>query len=285
MSREVATLATHLAERSDPRTWAYKQAWMAEVRALANRYGYGLGGKNVLEIGAGVHNPLGSAVLSLASGALNADAIEPLAPSLGHLQNALQTLLIAMTCDSRVASFPRESITALVAAVCDQTDNGSSWAVPTPVLAREWQQLPQERKFHVFHSNAVLEHVSDLPALLAAASERAAPAALHVHKVDFTDPLYYRVANPTPADAFRYLTRDYVSDSPMVNGIRFDELIEIFKSSGHELIAVPERWHLPFPENLRPTLRGEYSACSDECLSTVGAVLVFSGKPKPAEPE
>lgn len=89
------SISRHLVGFSDSRAYAYKKNWLKFVKTTAFKRGIPFDGVRILEIGAGVHNPLGSAILSLADGATFALAIEPGGFLEEHLEEAALLTLIA----------------------------------------------------------------------------------------------------------------------------------------------------------------------------------------------
>ena len=69
---------------NDSRSFKYKLGSMHTVAAGLTSQGASLSGKNVLELGAGIHNPLGSGLISLAFGASVATAFQWFAIRIEH---------------------------------------------------------------------------------------------------------------------------------------------------------------------------------------------------------
>ena len=90
-----ATLLQHLTLQGDSRCFRYKYDWFSQIISILTKYGLDLKEKCVLEVGAGVHTPLGTSIISAMYGAAWSHSMEPgkLAPS--WVTDGLSTLYLA----------------------------------------------------------------------------------------------------------------------------------------------------------------------------------------------
>lgn len=278
----------HCQSLTDSRSWAYKRAWMDEVSAICARYDRGLAGERILEVGAGVHNPLGSALIALSWGASAAEAVEPSDLEIGHDRSALMCALLESSVASPELVGTRPAIQALLARFGFK-DGGPSLETEIPIVHRSIAEIVDAaRKYDIVHSNATLEHVQQFDTFLASLWEVSAPGAVHIHKVDFIDHDYYTMVDPQPEDAFKFLLDGGAPANATCNRLRIDDMLASFEAAGFGLVAIHKRWSIPFPSELRPRLQLEWTECSDESLSTIDAVLVHrrrSSHPAPAPKE
>lgn len=268
------SILEHCTSQADSRAWLYKRLWMTEVSAIAARYFTGIAGKKVLEVGAGVHNPLASALIALSWGAWSAEALEPSELVQGHDRNALICAVLELAISGPELVRSRNAIMALLSRFGFDGE-GTSQETSIPTVSKDIAEIEDRRlTFDIVHSNATLEHVQGFEEFLEKLSLVSSPGALHVHKVDFIDHDYYLLESPGSVDPFNFLLRGHESENDTCNRIRIDDMLKMFALAGFELQAVHERWTLPFPADLRPKLIPQLQDSSDESLSTIGAVLV-----------
>lgn len=269
----------HLAAGDNSFAWRFKRDWLDTVTRFAEEIGHNCYGAKFLEVGAGIHNPLGCALLSLADGAALAAAVEPGDILPEHLDHAIFLGLLAEHCSiirSRGLQISIDSLMSRATQARLPPENG--WVVRASSLELfrgKIEDYPGTHVFDIVHSNAVIEHVFDLPRACARLYDLTAEGGIHLHKVDFIDHRYYTIRDPQAADAFRFLLVGEEGKVPDCNGLRLSEVIETFVHSGFEFVAARESWQLDFPAQLLPRLQHRYQNLSCTDLRTTCATLLF----------
>ena len=268
------TAAAHLQSTSSSYAWRYKRDWLAEVQGYAQSHGTALADANVLELGAGIHNPLGSALVALANGARRAVAIEPSPPVPDFVSHAVMLGLVSSFMVGKANSRFTSAMNALIE--MESTGDDRQVALPELELHRGGiSDFSSMEQFEITHSNAVIEHVLDLQAACRWLYGLTRPNGVQIHKVDFIDHRYYEKASPEPADAFRFLMVGEEGKVPDCNGQRLCEVIDSFKDAGFEYLGAPQSWKLPVPASVLGNLQRRYSTLSDADLATTCAILIF----------
>lgn len=288
---EQSHLERHLQEHGDSRSWAYKNSWLKELTkqlAAVLKIEEYLADRAVLEIGAGVHNPLGSAICAIAQGATAAIAIEPGELAARHLSEALATSLFAAAGTNNLSEPRRTTALQHLKDVRDSLTVQVSTSIEAKGLDRTpIQNFGDTHLFNVtlesakpmiavdlFHSNAVLEHLVDLKQALVSARNWGQAGSIHVHKIDMIDHDYYSKTNPESSDAFAFLLNGSAPQNNDCNKLRLPQIERIFIDAGFDILAIPQRWHLEFPHHLRSKLSDEFAEFSDAEIGTVGAILI-----------
>jgi hypothetical protein len=257
------------------KTLAY--AWNNAVRvqlALASQKRT-VAGSRVLEIGAGVHSPLGSSLVLLALGAAACasndfspveDPVDAAETTLrvfveicGALPEGAARLAGVLDTDLLASGRLQEAIrgTALTYDVCPVADLGA------------------ERPFDVIHSNAVVEHFLDMDAAVATLARLTAPGGVHVHKVDFVDHEFYNCASPTATTPFEFLFVQNAGPVGTTNRLRLSQVVAAFERHGLHLLTTSELSRSAFPVGERGRLAPQFRDLSSDDLDTICAVLVF----------
>lgn len=131
--------------------------------------------------------------------------------------------------------------------------------------------------FDVVLSNAVFEHVEDVPAALANLARVTAPGGVHVHQVDFRDhrdfgrPLEFLTLDG-PAFAAEFRERR----GECGNRWRHGALADAFRVAGFDVLDVRANMHAEpdYLDDLRPRLHPDYRELTPEALSVISACLV-----------
>jgi hypothetical protein len=276
---EPLSLPMHLSATNNSFAWEFKREWLATVIRFAAEMGRDLKGANLLEVGAGVHNPLGCALAALGKGASFAVAVEPGDILPEHLDHAILLGLIAYAkADTQWPSL-QSSLDHLMDLVNQERRSPSGgWVLQQPafqLFRGIVQDYQSEHQFDIIHSNAVMEHVLDLNSACAKFYDLTAMGGVHVHKVDFIDHRYYEKAEPSTEDAFRFLLVGQERAVPECSGARMSEVITAFTKAGFEFVDAPEHWQLPFPEHFLDRLQRRYRDMSRVDLQTTCATLLF----------
>lgn len=276
---EPLSLSMHLSARDNSFAWRFKRDWCNTVSRFAAEMGLDCYGAKVLEIGAGVHNPLGCSLISLAKGAAVAAAVEPGSILPEHLDHAILLGLIAQHYAKARDPTLSTTLDALMGRVNKEPcQPNPGWVFKAPsveLFCGTIQDYKSDHQFDIVHSNAVIEHVLDLENACARLYDLTAPGGIHIHKVDFIDHRYYEVSKRDTEDAFRFLLVGQEYSSPECNGLRKSEVIDVFTHSGFEFIDAPEVWQVPFPKKLFPQLQMRYRDLPLTDIQTTCATLVF----------
>ncbi len=149
---------------------------------------------------------------------------------------------------------------------------------PTEIIAQDRTDLAEppsgyaEASFDVIVSNAVLEHVGDVPKTAAEMARLTAPGGINIHQVDFRDhrdftrPLEFLTM---PDDAYRRLFDETMNGNG--NRVRPEEMGDEFRRAGFEVRRFDANIWAP-PEHIaevRPRLRPVFAALSDAQLAVV----------------
>jgi hypothetical protein len=90
----ILSLADYISLQGDSRSLKYKTGWLEDVRLVAQKNNVSFDNARVLEVGAGVHNPLAGALAALNLGASFAVAVEPGVLIPDHIHHALMVGLL-----------------------------------------------------------------------------------------------------------------------------------------------------------------------------------------------
>lgn len=265
-------------ERCTTHPAAFGYCWNQAMRVVAGlaTQGHSLAGVKVLEVGSGVENPLGVSMILMMLGAERALTIDRLAPTdpaaaaeatlrfFVHLSGLFPTMAW------RLPALIRSEVLA----------RGRLFeALTSPWFGHqtcEVEDLTASYLFDAVHSNAVIQHLTDPEAAVAAMSRLTAPGGVHVHLIDFVDPdCHTRKDSTDPDGPFRFLT---VEDSPAgcgVNRLRLSQVVALFERHGLVLDRILESWRRPMPPEVRARLASPFRDLSDDDLETTGATLLF----------
>jgi len=129
-----------------------------------------------------------------------------------------------------------------------------------------------DASFDVIVSNAVLEHVGDVPRTAVEMARLTAPDGVNIHQVDFRDhrdfdrPLEFLAM---PDEAYRHLFDEMMNGNG--NRVRAEEMGDEFRDAGFEVRRFDANIWAP-PEHLaavRPRLQPQFARLSDEQLAVV----------------
>lgn len=274
---EPLSLPMHLSAGDSSFSWRFKQDWLKTVCHFAAEEEHDCYGAKLLEIGAGIHNPLGCALIALAKGAELAVAIEPGQILPEHLDHAILSGFIAEHKAKARNPGLRKTLDMLLSRIGDEHPGPES-EIKTPAIELfrgTIQDYVSDCRFDIVHSNAVIEHILDLDGACSRFYDLTAPGGIHLHKVDFIDHRYYEVVEPSADDAFRFLLTGQEGNTPDCNGLRLSEVIATFARSGLEFVRVAQEWQLPLPEKFLPKLQDRYRDMSQRDLQTTCATLLF----------
>lgn len=129
-----------------------------------------------------------------------------------------------------------------------------------------------DASFDVIVSNAVLEHVGDVPKTAAEMARLTAPGGINIHQVDFRDhrdfsrPLEFLTM---PDDAYRRLFDEMMNGNG--NRVRHEAMGEDFRRSGFEVRRFDANIWAPAEHlaEVRPRLQPRFAALSDAQLAVV----------------
>ena len=275
ISGKAATVREHLTNRSDSRCTLYKSEWFSIVETLSEKYGSSVKGRRILEVGAGVHNPLASAILAVAKGAAFAVGAEPGRISTAFFEDALTTSLIAgsqFPAAHILSSITHELVMRVVSP--DELLPVNIELAASILLANSTlEQASFEGYFDIFHSNAVLEHIMDFEGFLKTVHAVGSPRSLHIHKIDFIDHRFYDVVAPVPIDGFRFLLKNEPAEDEQCNRLRISEMIDAYERHGFELLNIEKRWLRAFPDEYFEVLPERFRSLDRESLETIGAIV------------
>jgi len=274
-----AELIDHILSLTDSRSFSYKLNWINELIDIISLHEIKIDNLNVLEVGAGVHNPLGSSVILAAMRANECYCVEPGAIAKSFLNDALICSVLANDfISNKNNNFDMlKAINNLKNNSFDDLIINNSLNINNKVyfFNENLENIEVANNINLTFSNAVLEHVLDFHLFVEKLKKISAPGSLHVHKVDFIDHDYYKLKNPSPIDAFRFLFKDYVSVNQTCNKLRINQMISIFESFGFKVLDIPSRWQLPFPKECLQYLHENFSSCDLSSLETIGAVILL----------
>ncbi len=274
------SLASHLTEKRDSRSFAYKFEWMENVKRIFSQHLRTFNRANVLEVGSGVHNPLASLIIARHFGANFAAGIDPGTVKSDFLDHAFY---VAGLCSAQMkgnlgqVTYDISKLALQDSQIFESStiriDNGS-----IEFINKSFSDIDFSRLFDLSHSNAVLEHVRDFSGFLNWLRRHSSSDSIHIHKVDFIDHSYYLLSNPLPLDAFRFLFNSCtIDDAHDCNRLRVDQMVSMIAASGFSDIRILEKWMIDFPIDEISNLDGDFIGCSIEALCTIGAVIFFRG--------
>lgn len=232
----------------------------------------------ILELGAGVHNPMGCQLIGLADNAAFCSAIEPGKIVAEHWHHAALVGLLAQHYARRFSKSLQDTIEIIIEMIQEkshQEEKEENKFSGIHLFNGTIEEYDYEYDFDILHSNAVLEHVSNIELAVQKLYNLTRNGGIHIHKVDFIDHRYYEKKNPTNEDAFRFLLIGQEHELGETNGLRRSEMIRSFVDAGFEFVGAKENWRRPFPESLRPRLQPRYRHLGDGDLSTTCSTLVF----------
>ncbi len=226
-------------------------------------------GARVLELGPG--HSLGAAALLACAGARVTVADRYLAAWHGEYHAAFVRALLA-----RVESERKDLSPAPLRALLAAGDFVPDVLACLHVGSERLDGVP-DGAFDVVLSNAVFEHVEDVPAALANLARVTARGGLHVHQVDFRDhrdfarPLEFLALD---ASAFRDEFRERRGECG--NRWRPGALAAAFRAAGFDVLDVRPNMHAEaaYLDDLQPRLHADFRGLSREALSVLSACLV-----------
>jgi hypothetical protein len=250
-----ARLDQHVLVNNDSRCFAYKHEWLLQVKNIITTYKKYFNDSRVLEVGAGVNNPLGSSIISVNWGCKEAVAVEPGGISKFFLEDAYITSALAYV------SHPEKNILSSINVLetlwvqvkdikLDLIEKSKKIEVTSKIsLYNETlEKINFDQTFDIIHSNAVLEHIDNLSLFVSYLKDISSKNSIHVHKIDFIDHDFYSVTNPEPIDGFRFLLKKSNNVKNITcNRLRLNQVIDILVDAGFTVLDIPKLWYRKFP--------------------------------------
>lgn len=250
--------------------------------APLDAWGRPLAGARVLELGPGF-SKLGGALL-LAWGAASYDAVDPF-PVAVEDPALLRALRGRLRLPTGLPVQLEEPLRARLRHVLERFD-GAVWSeaegrlrpdAPLRLHHADAASLPlADGSLDLVVSNAVLEHVRDLPGIAREAARVLAPGGLSVHQVDFRDHRdfsrpreFLQVSAAEWEETTRAVAFDYT------NRLRLSEVRAAFASAGFELLTCEVNESRPLAPGELERLHPDFRARSVEDLEALGARLVW----------
>ncbi|MGF6425613.1 hypothetical protein [Bradyrhizobium elkanii] len=259
---------------SDSYAFAYKDGWVETIRETLSEWTSNVfANASVIELGAGVHNPLACSISAYARGAIETLVVEPGEIDQNFVAHGLEHALLTSAIVGSTGKLT--NIIRGLIAQAGRTPKGDaldSLGLPVrrEIIPSEWAS----RKFNIVHSKAVLEHVGNLPSLLMRLNEVTLQGAWHIHEVDFIDHDYYTKQTPEEIDKFAFLFAGVRPENATCNRVRFSEMIQIFSDCGIDFVAAPQVWRAEFKHEYRALLADEFARFSNDDLSITGAQII-----------
>jgi SAM-dependent methyltransferase len=246
----------------------YTAGIFAKVDRLVDGHG-GWAGRRVLEIGPG--DSLATGLHCLAAGAASYGAVDRFAVGFDpDLERAVFDRIAA-----GLAPEKRLRCADVLAA-----------AGPAGDAFRYWNDLPVERApavlgegaWDVVFSNAVLEHVADVPGTLAACRRLLAPGGLMLHEVDLRSHQTYQAHPLQFLEYPDWSWRLQSSRSGEPNRVRLPEYRRLLADAGFldVTVTVTEAFPRELLARVRPRLAPRFRGMADEDLEP--AVVVLTGR-------
>lgn len=265
-----------LFERNDSYSFRYKDDWLNYIsRHLAYASTRPFANARVMELGAGVHNPLACAISAISMGAASAVAIEPGMIEQGYLGHAVDhAAFLAILDDDRrqiktlASNFFNANLRKIE--VSAAFSNCGIELFGSGIL-----EYHSRKKFDIVHSVAVLEHVFDFENSISHLADLTNPYGIHFHKVDFIDHDYYTMERPEEIDKFKFLFRDALPTNNTCNRIRPSQMIGVFERCGLKFLGFIESWSGEFLPEYRYLLDDQFQSLPSEDLAITSAVMVF----------
>ncbi len=259
----------------DSYSFKYKDEWIEYVQQSTSHISSRIFlSASVIELGAGVHNPLACAISALARGAKSTLVIEPGSLDgnfVAHgLEHALLTAAMLRPAPAIISDISLQLIAHL-------KDPEALQSLDIPEMRIE-PSVPRgnDTIYSIVHSKAVLEHVDDLRTLLAQLDRITTRDVVHVHEIDFIDHDYYDKRVPEEIDKFAFMFRGVSPQNQTCNMLRYPEVLAIFAEFGFkEVEARTELFRGSFRPEYRELLDERFKKFSDEDLAVTSARLVF----------
>ena len=247
---------------------------MSVVDTVARIHARPLSGSRILEIGAGVHNPLGCSLIALSMSCAEAISVDPGAVLSSHLDDALTVGLVG-----KILPTPQF---ARIAQGADRSHDLHKQDRPTPECidlgaARffhcDIDSFETSGRFDVIHSNATIEHIADLPSVCKRMFAMTEDGGIHIHKIDFIDHRYYTLDDPKDLDAFRFLLvgeEDLLTDC---NRLRISEVVSLFRNAGFDVLPTHALWRRDVPSDALAHLQPRFRTLSSADIETTCAIF------------
>jgi len=262
-----SSIRDKLTVAADSYAFDYNDGWIETVKVMLSSVSSNVFvGASVIDVGAGVHNPLACSVSAIARGAIRTLALESSALDDNFLSHGLEHALLASSLhgrSERLRTIESSCIKALRNGMEPLSLAASGLHIRDKIRDSDWVGVA----FDVVHSRAVIEHVTDLDELLNDLNRVTAKGALHVHEVDFIDHDYYSKAAPEEIDKFTFLFKGAKPENSTCNRLRFSEVMKLFRSHGIEPFGTPKVYRGDFKSEYRSHLDERFKLMCDDDLA------------------
>lgn len=265
-----------LYDRSDAYAFWYKDDWLKYIsQHLMQFSSRPFANARVMELGAGVHNPLACAISAISMGASSAVAIEPGRIEPAYLEHALDHAMFLSALDQDRGCIRALCTNLLKANLSDAEVDNLLSRCGIELFGSGVLDYPSGTKFDIVHSCAVLEHVFDFNGTISHLSGLTKAGGLHVHKVDYIDHDYYALEKPEEIDKFRFLFRGVTPQNDTCNRMRPTEMIEVFERHDLRFLGFTDKWQGEFLPEFRALLDDKFHGFETAELAVTAAVMVF----------
>ena len=261
----------------DP-VWRYGPLRVAEVAHEAFNglsLAVSVPGRAYVDLGCGCHHPFGTSTVMYLNGATETLALDitPFKP-VRAAQALFDLLADALVAPARwnwaglpLDEFRNRIFSFDLDALRDgRMDEGLRSLPLRHRLTNVTEPLPQNAKFDLMSSRAVLEHFPDFPAAARQMFNMLNPGGVATHHIDLVDHRVYTVAGTTSATSpyhfWSFLAEDETWSDGNTNRLRSAELRAEFEKAGFKIV----NWRgdkLPLPDGFRARLKGRFAAMPD----------------------
>ncbi len=272
--------------------WRYgPKRQIAEFEALCNAIGGidRLNGGAVLNAGCGRYHPHGLSVLALLAGAARCTALDLEEPmDARRSAHATAELVSHVLLDPAPLGISRSEALERAQQLFDLAalqhgDLDRPIRLPR-ALQHEIGSIDDDDiatgPFDVIVSRDVLEHVTDVPAALAALHRRLMPGGVFVAWIDFSDHRRYANAGRFAHWSSMTESRDDAQADHAVprdtNGLRYPQYVSLFERAGFDVVRYEPTEIEPVPAHVRPRLAPMYREMSDDDLAVCRAIAVLT---------
>lgn len=241
-----------------------------------------LAGARVLELGPG-YSLLGGALL-LAWGATSYDGVDPFPVAVvdAELLRALRARLqhppgLPLRLEPELAARHARILERYEAVVWSEAEGRLRADAPLRLHQVDAADLPfAAGAFDVVLSNAVLEHVRDLPAIARETARVLAPGAVAIHQVDLRDHRdFSRPRDFLTLGAAEWERANQNAPFAYTNRLRASDVRAAFAAAGLELLSSAITERLPLAPAERAALHPDFRDRSPEDLEALGISLVL----------
>lgn len=276
VTEEIRSLATHNQASVQHVLGVYTQFALTVTRS-----GGSVAGSRILELGPG-HSLLGG-ILLVSWGAERYDGVDPFpiakldARRVRALEARINGPQALPAHDPVFASRRAEVLERFRATVDLKEEEVRLDPERVQIHQEDAAQLSfPEASYDLVLSNAVLEHVQDLPGVARECARVLAPGGLAIHQIDLRDHRDFS----RPRDFLSYSDaswKEFLEDRPFeyTNRVRLSGAVEAFRSQGLEVLEVFVNDRRPLDPGERESFDPEFREASQEDLEALGALFVF----------